>query len=232
MERSEILNLETRRLIYNYICKNPGLHIRGIARKLHLKYFNVNYHIYYLKKLGLITIKTHDSYSRIYPADSIGAINKEVLNIIRKKTNRHILLFFWYSPVSTLSDIAKNLDKNPSTISFHLKKLLNADIIEPAPTKNGLALTNIPSGRNVERTPFKSETFYRVKDPSLIKKLFITYKKSLTKDKYFKTVFELIYEADHYNRKDKKNCNIRPMDWWMDYYEELFFDIFPHPYYG
>lgn len=230
MERSNILYLEKRRQLYNYIKKNPGLHIRGIVRELHLTYSNVNYHLHYLKKLGLITIKTTDSYYRVYPTDCIGKMDKEILNIIRKKTNRYILLYFWYNPISTLSDLAKNLDKNPSTISFHLKKLINLGIIEPAPTKDGIALTNIPSGRNVERTPFKSETFYRVKNPSLIKKIFINHKKSLTKDKLFKIVFELIYEADNYNREEKLKCNIRSQEWWMNYYEELILDIFPHPY--
>jgi DNA-binding MarR family transcriptional regulator len=230
MDKSEILNLETRREIYNCIQNNPGLNLREISRRLKLKYFNVNYHVNYLKKLGLVTIKSDDSFSRIYSTNSIGTNDKEVLNIIRRKTIRHILIYFWYMPATTQQELAENLDKHPSTINFHITKLIELGIIEPAPIKDGLALTNIPSGRNVERTPIKNETLYRVKNPALVKKLFITYRKSLFKDKFFKAAFEYIYAADNYDREGKLKCNIRTMDWWFDYYMEIMLDVFPHPY--
>ena len=55
MERSEILNLENRRKIYNYIRDNPGLHLRELSRRLNIAYYNLDYHIRYLK-LSLIHI--------------------------------------------------------------------------------------------------------------------------------------------------------------------------------
>jgi len=232
MNKSEILNLETRRILYNCIIDNPGLNIREISRRLKMKYYNVVYHINYLKKLGMISIKSDDFFSRVYPKNIVGKNEKEILNIIRRKTIRHMLLFFWYMPVLTQQELSFHLDKHPSTIKTHIDNLMKLDIIEIAPVKNGIALTKIPSGRNVERMPKKNEVLYRVKNPGLVKKLFITYRKSFFKDKYFKIAFKHIYMADHYNREEKLKMNIKSFDWWIDFGEKWLYDIFPHPYHA
>jgi len=230
MERSEILNLETRRRVYNFIQGNPGLHLREISRRLRLTYYNLDYHINYLKKLGMVSIRTDDSYSRIYPKDCFGKNEKQILNILRKKTPRRMIIFIFYCGVTTQGEIAENLEKHPTTIEYHLKKMLELDLIEPSPIKEGLALTNLITDRHVERTPIKNETLYRFKDPEMLKKLLITHKKSLYNDKFFRVSMEYIVMCSAYHRKHKTKRNIKSLDWWFYYYEEMFYDIFPHPY--
>lgn len=233
MERSEIFHLENRRRIYNCVLNNPGLHIRGVAKRLRLTYYNVNYHLNYLKKLGLISIKTENSFSRIYCMDSMGKEDKEVLNLIRQKTPRHLLIFMCTYVVTSQKELSDHLDKHPTTITFHLKKLIDAGVIEPAETLNGITISKHPSGKNVERVPKTSETLYRIKNYSLVRKLFITYHKSLFKDKIFKFGYEnvvrLTKEGKAYN-KDKKN--MKPFDHYVDFIIDVTYDIFPHPYYG
>ena len=153
MERAEILHLENRRRIYNCIRNNPGLHIRGVAKRLRLTYYNVNYHLNYLKKLGLISVKKNNSYSRLYCTNCIGIKEKEILNIIRQKTPRHILIFMCTFVVTSQKELSINLEKHPTTITFHLKKLLDIGVIEPAETIDGITISRHPSGRNVERIP-------------------------------------------------------------------------------
>jgi len=230
MEKSEILNLENRRLIYNLIIDNPGLHLREIARRLNLRYFNLNYHINYLKRLGMISIKKDDSYSRVYPKDCIGKNEKQVLNILRKKTPRRIIIYIFYSGATTQRDIAENLEKDPTTIKYHLSKLKELDLIESAPIKDGIALIKMPSNRNLDRKPVKNETLYRFKDPEMLKKLLISHKKSLYKDKIFKISMEYLIYCSAYHRKNKTKRNVKTSEWWAKYYEDIFYDIFPHPY--
>jgi len=230
MQKGDLLYLEARRKIYNYVLNNPGLHLRELSRRLKLTYNNLDYHLNYLKKLGFVVVQKENSYSRVYAKDKVGLFDKKYLNIIQQKTLRHIIIFICSRPVTTQNEIAKNLEKHPTTIKHHLKKLIELEIIEPAPIKDGLALTNLPSKRHVERLPVKNETLYRLKNPAIIQKMFITYKKSLFKDKTFKIVMEYIILATNEYRKKGIYKNIKTSEWWMDYCEQRIYDIFPHPY--
>jgi predicted transcriptional regulator len=56
--------------------------------------------------------------------------DKEVLNIFRRDVPRKIIRFLALYPDSSLKNISKNLQKHNTTISFHLKKLIDVDVIE------------------------------------------------------------------------------------------------------
>ena len=56
MVKEEILKLESRKLIYNYILEHPGLHFRELSRELKIPKSTLEYHLSYLKKLELIKI--------------------------------------------------------------------------------------------------------------------------------------------------------------------------------
>jgi DNA-binding transcriptional ArsR family regulator len=229
MEKLELFNLEIRRKIYIYIKDNPGLHLHELARKLNISYHNLRYHLRYLEKNDMIVIKTSDSYSRVY-SKQIGMLDKELLNIIRQKTPRNILLSFCYSAVCSQKELSIDLEKHPTTIEYHLKKLINLDIIEPAVVKDGVVYTNLLDCLNVDKAPDKNEVLYRLKKPGLVLKMFYTYKDSLDKDKIFRICFEK-YVRDHaLLSKTKKKWQVKGIDHYIDMYVDIFFDVFPHPY--
>ena len=59
-------------------------------------------------------------------------------------------------------EVSEALEKNPATILFHLKKLVDADLIEPAPIKNGMVL-RLRSPNVVLRSPVHNKIIYRSK---------------------------------------------------------------------
>ena len=79
MNRAVILNLETRRQIYNYIRKNPGVHFRDISRKLKISMYNLDYHLHILKKQGFVIEKKVNNYLRYHTMHSTGNVNKKIL---------------------------------------------------------------------------------------------------------------------------------------------------------
>jgi DNA-binding MarR family transcriptional regulator len=229
MEKNELLNLEIRRKIYKYIKDNPGLHLHELARKLEINYHNLRYHLSCLEKNDIITIKTSNSYSRVYP-NKICTIDKKLLNIIRQETPRNILLYLCYSAVCSQKELSIELERHHTTIEYHLKKLIDLDIIEPAVVRDGVVYTNLNDCLNVDKKPDKNEIFYRLKKPGLVLKILYTYKISLEKDKIFKICFEK-YARDHaYLSKKKKIWQVKGFDYYIDYYIDILYDIFPHPY--
>ena len=130
MQKSDLLELETRRMIYNNIFQHPGLHIRELCRKLQIPKSSLNYHLIFLEKNGLLCFRYDGRYARYYPVEGINEADKKILGVLRQKVPRKIVLFLMTRPYSSRSEICEYLKKRPSTISFHLKKLVNVGIVE------------------------------------------------------------------------------------------------------
>jgi len=105
VNEGEYLDIETRGEIYNFITQQPGLHPDEISKKMNIPQDSINYHLDYLKKLGVLTEISDDEYVRYYVAKKIGEREREMLHLLRQ----------------------------PKTVSFHLKKLIAADAVETIP---------------------------------------------------------------------------------------------------
>ena len=130
MVKEDLLQLETRRMIYNFILKYPGLYLSELSRRLNIPKSTTYYHLKYLKKRGFLVEKYNDRYTRYYVTKKIGEIDKKILNLLRQEVPRNIVLFVFRYPGSSRYEISTHLKKHPTTISFHLKKLIDVDIIE------------------------------------------------------------------------------------------------------
>jgi len=239
MEKSEILNLETRRRIYNYIKENPGLHLRELARRLNLSYYNLDYHINYLKKLDLVEVKTENSYSRIYVSNIIGTEEKAILNVFQQKVPRFILTSFLIFKVRTQKELSEDLEKHPTTIKFHLKKLVDLGVVELAESHNGIVYINNSRCNKVKRSPIKNETLYKIKDYDYIKKVLITHSISLYNDKIFKEIIEWARDLTIHVDKARNGKGPKYFKLNKNFIEEeenliigIMSEIFPHPYYA
>ena len=152
-ERS--LELKTRRIIYNHILKHPGIHEREVARRLNLALSTIDYHLYYLRKKELVITKTDGHYAQYYASGKVGEKDKKLLSVLRHKAPRKIIIFLLLNSFSFHRDICDHLGLAPSTTSFHLKKLVDLDLINRS-----------ESGR---------ETIYKINEPEYISDLIITY---------------------------------------------------------
>jgi len=99
--REQILKNEKRHNIYNFILRNPGLHLRELSRNLKIPIATLNYHLRYLEKQGLIEKKSTGRFSRYYTVNQISKIDKKILGVLRRKLPRDIILYvFSWKPSS------------------------------------------------------------------------------------------------------------------------------------
>jgi len=131
-----VLKLERRRKIYNFILRHPGLHLSELSRKLNIPKTTMNYHLKYIEKQSLVTTKSEGRYTRYYVANKLNEIDKKILNLIRQGIPCEIIIYLFSNPDSSRMKISKHLNKHPTTISFHLNKLMDRDIIENFPVGN------------------------------------------------------------------------------------------------
>ena len=130
------LELEVRRKIYNLILKNPGIHFSKIAEILKIRTSLVDYHILFLEKHNLINSDKETGYKRLYAKGKIGAKDKKYLFILRQKTLMSIVLQLLKEGNLKHKEILDTIDVSPSTLSYHLKKLIKNDIIEEEKNRN------------------------------------------------------------------------------------------------
>jgi predicted transcriptional regulator len=126
----DILELESRRKIYEIISKNPGVHLSKIADLLQMRISHVEYHVNYLEKHDIITVEKTTGYKRFYVKGTIGTQDKRYLSVLRQKTLLHIVLFLLKNETVQHKDILENVAVSASTLSYHLNKLVKHNIVE------------------------------------------------------------------------------------------------------
>ena len=160
--KKTILELKVRQKIFQLISKNPGLHFRDIQRRLKIGTGSLSYNLDQLIKAGLLRNVQDGEYLRYYTFDEIKDEEKRILELVRRKTIRRILLFLLQCKKCNNEEMSTFLQISPSTVSWHIKKLVEAEV-----------LTAKSKGRR---------TFYSINSPEVAKNVLIKYKKSF-KDK-------------------------------------------------
>ena len=98
----ELLELETRRAIYNLVYTQPGLHLREIQRQLGMHVNLVEYHIHQLIASELVVSVKQGGYNRFFPAQATGSgrqvdrltsQEKRVLGMMRQPMPLRIMVY-------------------------------------------------------------------------------------------------------------------------------------------
>ena len=156
------LELETRRRIYQYLQKFPGSHMREIGREVDIPMGTLEYHLHYLVKANLLTTRQDARYTRYFATGELSRREKDVLAVLRQKVPRQISAHLLLAPGSSHGVLLQKFQLSASTLSFHLKKLLNAGIVSVE-----------KSGR---------ENLNRVVEPDLVSRVLVQHKASFLDD--------------------------------------------------
>ena len=166
MKNNDSLRHKTRKRIFNYIEKNPGLHIRELSRKMNIPMSTLDYHLRNLEKNGFIEINTRSRFGRIYATKNIGVMSKNLITALRQKTSRNIILYLYLQLNASQIELSKELDLSITTIAKHTKRLEKLGIIEPIPIENGKLHTAHKNKIIINRSPYGREVIYRLTRPS------------------------------------------------------------------
>jgi len=233
MKKDDILSLKNRRILYSFIERYPAVSLHEIVRKLNLPVGTVKYHLDYLKDRGILKIEKVDGYTRYYLKNKFGKDETKLLNVLKIKTCRLILLYLLVNFASSRKKLGDHLDKHPSTIFHYLKKLRKLDIIEPTKNKYNIVQT---SYRNIFMK-FKSgdrDVFFTLKDPYIIYDLFIVYQNRLFDDDIINSLLDVYNyfkdeNKDIYSSKNKDIIMLE-IDIVVNRLEDNFYKLFPIPF--
>lgn len=154
------LDLETRREIYREIDDNPGIHFRGLFDEVSLAKGTLQYHLHWLEDEGLVESSDDGQFTRYYAAETFEEADQRVLNALRRKIARHVLTLLLVEDGLSTAELSDRLEKSRSTISWHLSKLDDTDLVEKR-----------REGRRV---------IYELSDPERVRHLYTIYRRSFT----------------------------------------------------
>ena len=92
-------------------------------------------------------------------AEQVQFIDRELISIVRLKTPRRIIIFLMLNPDSSFKEILAQFNFTKGALSFHLKRLLKASIIQKAKRER--------------------ESIYRILDDDRMSQVLITYRSSM-----------------------------------------------------
>jgi len=126
-----MLELETRRDIYELVSEQPGIHLSKIADLLEMTVSLAEYHLRFLEKNHLVKSMKKSGYKRYFPSEEkVEERDKDILFELRKEVPLKIVLLLLKNKKMTHKQIHYEMDLAASTLSYHLKKLEGLDILE------------------------------------------------------------------------------------------------------
>lgn len=131
IRRDDLLELESRRRVFEYVQKFPGLHLREIARGTGLHPNHVKYHLQYLQKHDLVSSRKEHGYWRFFPREegsvglreTVGADKKQILALLRQPVPLHTVLILLERGQASQGELAQSVGVAQATLHYHLGKM-------------------------------------------------------------------------------------------------------------
>jgi len=155
----ELLTLSRRKMIFQHISKYPGTYLREIEKTLSLSLGDLQYHLQQLEKANLISSYDDGRRKRYFVKEEVSYLDREILSFVKLRTSRHIIIFLLLHPDASFKEILAEFRFTQGALSFHLKKLLHANIIT--------------------KSKREKETIYRISDETMVNHVLLTYRSSI-----------------------------------------------------
>lgn len=135
--RDELLELDARRRLYDYVKQYPGLHLREIARGTDLEMNHAKYHLLYMQRHGLVSSRRDEGYWRFFPReegsvgwrDEVPPESKAALALLRRPIPLHIALLLLEHGELNQRQILDRVGVVVSTLHYHLARMERANLL-------------------------------------------------------------------------------------------------------
>lgn len=130
--------LTRRGVIYEYIRAHPGVHVRGMAKELGIATGDMQYHLLWLERHGLVKTKRSGFYRFVFPTMVFKEAQEVLLGVLSQETPREILLCLLRDTAMAQGDLARSLGHSQPTISWHMDRLIQLGMVSRSRTSRGL----------------------------------------------------------------------------------------------
>ena len=122
----------TREHVFNVIENNPGIHFRDICRQLNKEIGVVQYHVYILKRFGMITSMRDGRFTRYFTKEAgLDDVEKAIVAAWQRPVERQVLvdLLDAGEQVVRVDQIASTCEVTTQAVTWHLNRLQASGLI-------------------------------------------------------------------------------------------------------
>lgn len=127
----EELGGNTKRVL-QYVVEHPGCYLRRIRTALGVSMGTTQYHLHLLEKKGRIISRKRGFHKYFFPAGTFRDNEKNLLEVLGSETAREVLILIIEERNPTQSVIADRIGMSAPSVSWHLKRLIELNIISEA----------------------------------------------------------------------------------------------------
>lgn len=113
--------------ILKFVNDNPSTHLQKIKTSLGCSMGTTQYHLHRLEKEGKIFSKRNGFYKNYYTVGETQDL--ELMSILNLESPRKIILYLLQNEPCTHKQIADGVGLSSSTVSWHMKSLVTAEIV-------------------------------------------------------------------------------------------------------
>ena len=141
-----------RKHIYNFISENPGEHLANITKEFNMSSSSARHHLYVLETSDKIVSHKPGKYKHYYINQNgysrftNGSEYKVVISALRNDTSRGIVKVLGQGNEMNQLMLSRALSIHPSTVNWHAKRLMAADIIRK--NRRGKEIKKVERKRN------------------------------------------------------------------------------------
>ncbi len=114
--------------VWRFIQRYPGTPVADVASHLGIAYSHAEYHVHQLERAGLV----HRRDKACFPSEGEAVVDRRdqrVLVILRRPAPLRIVLAL-LDGAATNPELAKQVGIAPSSVSYHVRRLTNAGVVE------------------------------------------------------------------------------------------------------
>lgn len=120
---------DTRTALYEAVVADPGVHLTGASEAAEVPRSTARYHVRVLEDAGLVDAVAVDGRNRLFPADGDAADGDRALAAALQRDGTAPVLRALADRPATVTALADRLDRAPSTVSYHLSRLAEDDLV-------------------------------------------------------------------------------------------------------
>lgn len=149
IDDDELLDHPRRREIHDLVTAEPGIHFSELQRRTDLATGNLRHHLHRMVDANLIEEHASSGYRCFFPPGGVSERVREAAVRVRSDTARTVLSAISDDAASTVSGLRDDLNVAQSTISYHVKKLADAGLVDRSEDGRVVRLSTTPLGDRV-----------------------------------------------------------------------------------
>jgi len=114
--------------LLKFVDENPGIRYRELLRMTNSSNGVLSYHINRLEKMELVSVERRSRMTRLFPRNISNDVTG-IIGFLRNQTSFEIIKLLHDSGPVSQQEIIRHTRKAASTISWHMKKLMQDNIV-------------------------------------------------------------------------------------------------------